>query len=170
MSMHEDEGRWGSVSEAAQVFGISADTIRRRIKRGELEARREQTPQGFKWLVLLPDTIEQAPLEPAHDAPGSPQSADTAAPGVQIVERDREELVETLRQELALRNREIARLHEVIASQAKAIEVTTAALPATVPTPKGEQPSEVLGSPRGDDQGMQGYWDRLRRWVTGRDK
>lgn len=41
----DDEGRWGTVAETAQVFGVSADTIRRRMKRGELEARRQQTPQ-----------------------------------------------------------------------------------------------------------------------------
>ncbi len=89
----DDEGRWGTVAETAQVFGVSADTIRQRIKRGELETRREQTPQGFRWLIHLPEL-------------------DTA--------------------------------------------------PATS--------SEAPGSPGSDDQGMQGYWDRLRRWVTGRDQ
>lgn len=48
--MHEDEGRWGTVSEAAQTFTfkVSVDTIRRRMKRGELDTRREQTPHGFR--------------------------------------------------------------------------------------------------------------------------
>ncbi len=54
--------------------------------------------------------------------------------GYHVVERDREELVATLRQELALRNREIARLAEVIATQVKTIEVTTSALPANIQT------------------------------------
>lgn len=41
--MHEDDGRWGTVSDAAQVFEVPVDTVRRRMKRGELEARHEQT-------------------------------------------------------------------------------------------------------------------------------
>ncbi len=40
----DDEGRWGTVAETAQVFEVSVDTVRRRMKRGELEARREQAP------------------------------------------------------------------------------------------------------------------------------
>lgn len=67
--------------------------------------------------------------------------------GLTVVQHDRGELVETLRQELALRNWEIARLHEVIASQAQAIAQTAAALPATVPTLRSEQPSPVLQAP-----------------------
>ena len=87
-----------------------------------------------------------------------------------VVEHDREELVETLRHELALRNREIARLHEVVASQAHAIAQATTALPATVPTREAEQPS----SPRTDAAGIddretrrETAWERLRRLFTG---
>lgn len=50
----DDEGRWATVSDAAQAFGVSVDTIRRRMKRSELDTRREQTPQGFRWLIRLP--------------------------------------------------------------------------------------------------------------------
>ena len=45
---------WAPLAEVAAAYGVSIDTIRRRMKRGELEARRQQTPQGFKWLALLP--------------------------------------------------------------------------------------------------------------------
>lgn len=43
---------------------------------------------------------------------------------------DRDVLLETLQRELELRNREITRLHEVVAYQAQAIERATAAIPA----------------------------------------
>ncbi len=141
------------------------------MKRGELEARRQQTPQGFKWLALMPEAIEPAPPEPPHGAPGSAQSSDTVTLGVQVVEHDREELVATLRQELALRNREIARLHEVLASQAKAIEVTTAALPANVQTV--EQPSPAPATTRGPNGALHDvskqpgtFWERVRKWFV----
>ncbi len=78
--MHEDDGRWGTVSGAVQVFEVSVDTVRRRMKRGELEARREQTPQGFRWLIRLPD--EESPASP-QNAPGSPQTAEITEVAVQ---------------------------------------------------------------------------------------
>jgi len=42
-----------SVGEAARRLGVSVDTIRRRIGRGELAAHQEPTPQGFRWEVEL---------------------------------------------------------------------------------------------------------------------
>jgi len=45
-----------SVGEAARRLGVSVDTIRRRIGKGELLAHREPTPQGYRWEVeLQPD-------------------------------------------------------------------------------------------------------------------
>jgi len=42
-----------SVGEAARRLGISVDTVRRRISKGELLAHREPTPQGYRWEVEL---------------------------------------------------------------------------------------------------------------------
>jgi len=42
-----------SIGEAAQRLGVSTDTIRRRIGKGELTAHQEPTPQGFRWKVEL---------------------------------------------------------------------------------------------------------------------
>jgi len=128
--MYEDDGRWGTVAEAAQVFEVSVDTIRRRMKRDELDARREQTPQGFRWLIRLPD--EESPASP-QNAPRSPQTAETIDHGAIVMygPDPRDTLIEALQRELELRNREVTRLHEVVAYQAHAIERATAALPAT---------------------------------------
>ena len=171
--MTDDDGRrWGTLAEVAAAYGVSIDTIRRRMKRGELEARRQQTPQGFKWLALMPAVDEPAIAETAPSAPASPQPAETTALGIQVIERDREELVATLRQELALRNREISRLHEVIASQAKAIEVTTAALPANTQPVEHPLPlSTTMTGPSGatndviEQRGT--FWSKVRWWFSG---
>lgn len=163
---------WAPLAEVAAAYGVSIDTIRRRMKRGELEARRQQTPQGFKWLALMPAGDEPAIAETAPNAPASPQPAETTTSGVQVIERDREELVATLRHELALRNREIARLHEVIASQAKAIEATTAALPANAQTvePPVPAPATVTGTTgtrEGTFEQSGTFWTRIRKWFAG---
>lgn len=161
---------WAPLAEVAAAYGVSIDTIRRRMKRGDLEARRQQTPQGFKWLARMPDMIESAPPEPSLDASDSSQPSDTMTLGVQVIER--EELVATLRQELALRNREIARLHEVIVSQAKAIEVATAALPANaqgVDRPPPALATKMGASDTLDDAIEQSgtFWPRVRKWFAG---
>lgn len=179
--MTDDDGRrWGTLAEVARAQGVSVDTIRRRMKRGELEARRQQTPQGFRWVAVMPEPTQDT----APDAPGSPRANDSAAQGVTVVERDREELVETLRHELELRNREIARLHEVVAAQANAIAQVTAALPATIapsgpvevehPAARPETrenapgrttaPSQGSGHPNERQGRHRSFWD----WIRGK--
>jgi phenylpropionate dioxygenase-like ring-hydroxylating dioxygenase large terminal subunit len=44
---------WMPIAEAAVRLGVSQDAIRRRLKGGQLEGKRELMPQGFRWLVLL---------------------------------------------------------------------------------------------------------------------
>src|SRR5688500_5676258 len=51
--MQATESQWVPIAEAAQQLGISIDTARRRVKRGELAAERRETPQGFTWWVCL---------------------------------------------------------------------------------------------------------------------
>lgn len=148
--MQDDDGRWGSVSDTAQVFGVSVDTIRRRMKRGELTTRREQTPQGFRWLIQLPG--QAAP----QDAPGSPRTNNRGEQGATVVP-DRDVLLETLQRELELRNREITRLHEVVAYQAQAIERATAAIPARV----ADATDEPAGAGNNQPGARRGFWDWL---------
>lgn len=161
--MQDDDDRWGSVSDAAQVFGVSVDTIRRRMKRGELTTRREQTPQGFRWLIQLPG--QAAP----QDAPGSPRTNDRGEQGATVVP-GRDVLLETLQRELELRNREITRLHEVVAYQAQAIERVTAAIPATTRQDAPERAEgathdggHVQDAPRPSGKRW-GFWE----WLRGR--
>jgi excisionase family DNA binding protein len=55
-----------SIKEAAERLGVSVDTVRRRLKAGELEGRREpHGKSGYRWLVHLPDDAQAS-------APGMP--------------------------------------------------------------------------------------------------
>jgi hypothetical protein len=47
-----------SMAEAAQLLGLSIDTVRRRLHRGELQGRQEPTAQGFRWWVEVPDKVD----------------------------------------------------------------------------------------------------------------
>jgi hypothetical protein len=51
--MQATETIWVPIAEAARQLGISIDTARRRVKRGELVAERRETAQGFSWWVCL---------------------------------------------------------------------------------------------------------------------
>ena len=106
-----------SIRVAAQLQGVAQDTIRRRIRRGELKANQEPTPQGFRWLVEL--ELEATQAEPT---PGPGQGIGDAQSGEAQVLR---ELVATLRsqvqgqgQELEARRREVSELHILLQQKA----------------------------------------------------
>ena len=44
-----------TIQEAAQALGVAESTVRRRLRNGELEGEQMPTPQGYTWLVELPD-------------------------------------------------------------------------------------------------------------------
>ena len=46
------ESDYLTLQEAADLLGKSTQTVRRLIKKGELQAQRLQTPQGFQYAVL----------------------------------------------------------------------------------------------------------------------
>lgn len=64
----------------------------------------------------------------------------------------RDTLIEALQRELDLRNREVARLHDIIGQQAQAIERTAAALPFGPITTPADPPTR------------RGFW----AWLLGR--
>jgi Helix-turn-helix domain len=54
------QSQWGSVmqvtiAEAAERLRLSERTVRRRVKAGELPGCQLSTPQGYVWMVDLPD-------------------------------------------------------------------------------------------------------------------
>jgi excisionase family DNA binding protein len=92
-----------TIAEASRRLGVSSDTIRRRIRHGELPAAKRRTSKGLIWLVDLPDEV----LKP---------EADTA----REIERLHDEvghwreLAMSLRQELAARTQEVRQLLELL--------------------------------------------------------
>jgi hypothetical protein len=56
--------RWYTLAEAAPILGVSVDTVRRRVKRGQVEARQVHTQHGPTWEVFL----GSAPTDAQADA------------------------------------------------------------------------------------------------------
>jgi len=88
-----------SVGEAARRLGVSTDTIRRRIGKGELLAHREPTPQGYRWEVEL-----QANDQPLNGHEGNTQALVTALQSQVLAQAE----------ELDARRREVQELHVLL--------------------------------------------------------
>ena len=67
---------WVSIREAAAALGVSQDTVRRRIRAAQLEARKA----GGRWQVEMPDAAAASPPAPERDATAlARQAADLQA-------------------------------------------------------------------------------------------
>jgi excisionase family DNA binding protein len=94
--------------EAAELLGVSVDTIERRIKRGDLKGHKESRPQGLTWLIEIPQEIipqgnggGSGGALPHADAQGDP----SASP-LHGELRRLEELVATLQAQIAIQQKQ----------------------------------------------------------------
>ena len=86
-----------SIADAAKRLGTSVDTIRRRISKGELKARKVTSPHGEMYMVEIPD---DAPPEPQSPPPDNSAEVEALRKTISILET-----------ELESRRREISELH-----------------------------------------------------------
>ncbi len=68
-----------SMKHAAERLGVSVDTVRRRMKKGELIGEKEPTPQGYEWRIILPREESDA-TEPQ----GEPASASHQGDAIEL--------------------------------------------------------------------------------------
>ena len=78
-----------TIREAAEYLGVSMDTVRRRIKSGDIEA--EKVFQGGVeiWLVTLPDRRTEIPPDP-HPGPDRDQMVQILLAQLEETQRDRD--------------------------------------------------------------------------------
>ena len=117
-------GTWATLAEAASILGCSVDTVRRRIRRGELYAVQDAGRHGPTWRVLLsvtpgvlltPDNTPCSTLGVTPSVDGAtpsvaPGSQDSTPGSVPNAGEDSPALLEALRMLDALRreNRDLA--------------------------------------------------------------
>jgi hypothetical protein len=92
---------------------VHVATIDRKLKRGELQAKKESTQQGWHWLIeLLEDTAPEAAAPSMDKSDPALAGADAADISLlwQLVDTLRDE-VTVLQQELEHRSQETERLH-----------------------------------------------------------
>lgn len=132
---------WLPIREAAEKLGVSQDTVKRRLRSGQLPGRQEATGSGagFRWLVELPDDPEQ----PSHGA--------TVGAGEVAALR---ELVSVLGGQLEARTREVSELHVLLERQTRLLaagvpEPASPASPASESGPEGTEGTEQATDTRG---------------------
>jgi len=94
-----------TIAEAATQLNISPDTIRRRIRKGSISARQAPRPQGYIWMVDVPEISSQNVVET-----GFPQDQDLVS--------TLKDQVKDLWDQLETRSREISELHRLLAQSA----------------------------------------------------
>jgi len=96
------------VAQAAHMLGLSQDTVRRRLRSGEMAGQKVAHAGGFRWLVDVPEgTHEEIPQHEVRESVNG--QGETAA---------LRELVDALREQLDSRTREISELHQLLAARA----------------------------------------------------
>jgi outer membrane murein-binding lipoprotein Lpp len=125
-----------TVAEAAQTLGISAESVRRRLRGGTLAGHRVTTPAGTEWRVTLP-TVAAVPVPEADagdawaahvetlratvrrlEAENDQIRADLAVPvaTLQATVRRLEAENDQIRADLAARHADVARMVEALAA------------------------------------------------------
>jgi hypothetical protein len=80
-----------TMGEAAQRMGVSVDTVRRRLHRGELAGRLQPTLQSFTWLIEVPErfgsglTSKAGAAGPAFASASTPAGVALPAGGVRAL-------------------------------------------------------------------------------------
>ena len=140
--------------EAAAILDVSASTIDRMIKRGELETETEPHGSRHKVWVMMDHNV------PA-DQPGEGSPERLNEPSVVVLMQQvkgLEELVTYQREQLKDADWRYQQLMEQLSASQKNVEALTRALPA--PPPDTE-------TPKSRDEVKRSWWRPFRRQATG---
>ncbi len=122
-----------TIAEAAHQLGISADTVKRRLRRGELVGHQQPTPQGFTWLIELSDNTSPGNgtgVAPAPADASAPASAPADAPSYNGEVLRLEELVTTLQAQVQAQGQQLINRDQQIMELLVVVRQAQAMLPA----------------------------------------
>jgi len=97
------------IAEAAHNLGISQDTVRRRLRCGELAGEKVRHAGGFRWLVEMDNTTTAE-----EDQRVLPSGNGTDTPLIASLEAR----IDDLKEELEARRQEIQQLHILLSQRA----------------------------------------------------
>ncbi len=130
-----------SVAEAADVLGITPDSVRARLRRGSLAGEK----QGTTWMV--------------HLGRATPRDV-TRHRDTTSRDSDRDELLEELRNDKRYLQEQLDRALRQLEAERQRADVLQLRAIGTGETSS----SEATGSPQANETGPRGLWARVRRW------
>lgn len=121
--------------EAAHRLGVSVDTVRRRLQKGELRGQQQPRPSGHIWLVELDEEVNQN-SRLADRSADAEQGDHACLAACQADIRRLEEMVAMLQahiitqgSELEAKNQQISELHVLLQQAQAALPAPGAARP-----------------------------------------
>jgi hypothetical protein len=96
-----------TIPEAARRLGVSEHTVRRRVRSGELPGKQVATPQGFTWVVDIPDDLPE------------PETSSSEVQALRELVANLQDRINAQGKELEAKNKQIEQLH-VLLQQAQA--------------------------------------------------
>jgi hypothetical protein len=134
---------WVTKKEAADRLRISIDTVDRRLKRGELRGKQQTRPQGFTWLLEVPDETHDQGDREESPLLGTPVMTPQSTPDMTREVHRLEELVATLKDEVSLLQHQLDAQQSQLESKDKQIEqqhVLLQQAQAALPAPRDHRP------------------------------
>jgi len=125
---------WVPKEEAAIRLGVSTDTVERKLKRGELNGRKEPRPRGWRWLVEVPDVASAE--DTAASAEDTAYASADSANSPQLLR----EMVDFLKEELKTRELSWKQQVEAKDEQIRELHVLLQQAQAALPAPRDDRP------------------------------
>jgi len=97
------------IAEASHILGLSQDTVRKRVRSGEISATKERAAGGFRWMVTVPET--------SNNGDSKQSSAKSPIGDSNLVEILKDQ-VHDLRDQLTVQNQQVNRLTQLLAAKA----------------------------------------------------
>lgn len=129
-----------TVPEAATVLGVTVDAVRGRIRRGTLPSEHDEHGKVYVWV----DALEA-------DRPRPSETDERPSGASQGPSADREELVESLLEQVAYMREQLAAEREANRENRRLLAAALERIPAIEPPETPQSPEDAVESPEGTE-------------------
>jgi len=113
-----------TMAEAARRSGVTVETIKRRVRRGELNGHQHPRPQGFTWLIEMPEETDDPDSTPSMtplDTPSTNGEVRRLEDIVCLLQKELDSVrteaqqqLQTATQQLEAKDKQIGELHVLL--------------------------------------------------------
>jgi hypothetical protein len=151
-----------SVEVAAEKLKISVRAVQKRLQKGTLSGVKRQTPQGFRWFVLVreQDTKSDEPYEPGREPSENPEQ-------LRVQDREQDANPESIDAiPLTEESPNLAALIELLKSKDHELEAASYRIGYLEAQLESERHQVKLLT---DSQHRQGWWNSFCSWFMGKN-